>query len=70
MERYLIPPTSKDANTGLSLIANFRVETVKRYYTGDIREVALPIVELLMDGVSDIPVRHRISCLRMQYSSK
>ena len=46
----------------LSLIANFRVETMKRYYTGDIREVDYPIVELLMDGLSDIPVRHRISC--------
>lgn len=46
----------------LSLIANFRVETVQRYYTGDIREVDYPIVELLMDGLSDIPVRHRISC--------
>ena len=25
----------------LSLIANFRVETMKRYYTGDIREVSI-----------------------------
>ena len=46
----------------LSLIANFRVETMKRYYTGDIREVDYPIVELLMDGLSDVSVRHRISC--------
>lgn len=46
----------------LSLIVNFRVETMKRYYTGDIREVDYSIVELLMDGLSDIPVRHRISC--------
>lgn len=46
----------------LSLIANFRVETMKRYYTGDIQEVDYHIVEFLMDGLSDIPVRHRISC--------
>lgn len=46
----------------LSLIVNFRVETMKRYYTGDIREVDYSIVELLMDGLSDISVRHRISC--------
>ena len=58
----LYPRLAKMPIQDLSLIANFRVETMKPYYTGDIREVDYPIVELLMDGLSDIPVRHRISC--------
>ena len=58
----LSPRLAKMPIQDLSLIANFRVETMKRYYTGDIREVDYPIVELLMDGLSDVSVRHRISC--------
>ena len=58
----LYPRLAKMPIQDLSLIANFRVEMMKRYYTGDIQEVDYPIVELLMDGLSDIPVRHRISC--------
>ena len=58
----LYPRLAKMPIQDLSLIANFRVETMKRYYTGAIQEVDYPIVELLMDGLSDIPVRHRISC--------
>lgn len=58
----LCPRLAKMPIQDLSLIANFKVETMKRYYTGDTREVDYSIVELLMDGLSDIPVRHRISC--------
>lgn len=58
----LYPRLVKMPIQDLSLISNFRVETMQRYYTGDIREVDYHIVELLMDGLSDIPVRHRISC--------
>lgn len=58
----LYPRLAKMPIQDLALIANFRVEMMKRYYTGDIREVDYPIVELLMDGLSDLPVRHRISC--------
>ena len=58
----LYPRLAKMPIQDLSLIANFRVEMMKRYYTGDIQEVDYSIVELLMDGLSDIPVRHRISC--------
>ena len=48
----LYPRLAKMPIQDLSLIANFRVEMMKRYYTGDIREVDYPIVELLMDGLS------------------
>ena len=58
----LYPRLAKMPIQDLSLIANFRVKMMKRYYTGDIQEVDYSIVELLMDGLSDIPVRHRISC--------
>lgn len=53
----LYPRLAKMPIQDLSLIANFRVEMMKRYYTGDIQEVDYHIVELLMDGLSDIPVR-------------
>ena len=53
----LYPRLAKMPIQDLSLIANFRVEMMKRYYTGDIQEVDYPIVELLMDGLSDIPVK-------------
>ena len=43
----LYPRLAKMPIQDLSLIANFKVETMKRYYTGDIREVDYPIVELL-----------------------
>ena len=58
----LYPRLAKMPIQDLSLIANFRVEMMKRFYIGNIQEVDYPIVELLMDGLSDISVRHRISC--------
>ena len=45
----LYPRLAKMPIQDLSLIANFRVEMMKRYYTGNIQEVDYPIVELLMD---------------------
>ena len=77
----LYPLLAKMPIQDLSLIANFRVETMKRYYTGDIREVDYPIVELLgmTSTVSATEANQQNTeeqqdtesvVLRMQYSSK
>ena len=44
-----------------AMIAHFEMDVMKRYYTGDIKDVDYSIVEVLMDGLSNIPVRHRVS---------
>ena len=44
-----------------AMIAHFEMDVRKRYYKGDIKDVHYSIVEVLMDGLSNIPVRHRVS---------
>ena len=53
--------TAKMAIQDLAMIAHFEMDVMKRYYTGDIKDVDYSIVEVLMDGLSNIPVRHRVS---------
>lgn len=54
-------PLAKMPIQDISMIAHFEMDVMKRYYTGDIKDVDYSIVEVLMDGLSNIPVKYRIS---------